>query len=178
MTQDQLTQSKEHFIQGMSRISSFWGFPKAMGAIYGAIYLSPNPLSLDEIVEQVGVSKGAVSTHVRQLERLSMVHKHLQLGDRRDFYSAETDFWKMIRSILQQREQNEFDKALNTVTESIEMLDQAETDPELNHFYQGRMKAMQSFFKTLDSLFSAVLALEGLVSLSSLKTMVEKVSRK
>lgn len=178
MTEDQLTQSKAHFIQGMSRISSFWGFPKAMGAIYGAIYLAPNPLSLDEIVEQVGVTKGAVSTHVRQLERLSMVHKHLQLGDRKDYYSAETDFWKMIRSILQQREQNEFDKALSTVTESIEMLEQAETDPDINHFYQERMKAMQSFFKTLDSLFSAVLALEGLVSLSSLKTMVEKVSRK
>jgi DNA-binding transcriptional regulator GbsR (MarR family) len=178
MTQDQLTQSKEHFIQGMSRISSFWGFPKAMGAIYGAIYLSPEPLSLDEIVEQIGVSKGAVSTNVRQLERLSMVHKHMQLGDRKDYYSAETDFWKMIRSILQQREQNEFDKALSTVTESIEMLNQAEADPEMNRFYQGRMKAMQSFFKTLDSLFSAVLALEGLVSLSSLKTMVEKVGRK
>lgn len=178
MTEDQLTQSKAHFIQGMSRISSFWGFPKAMGAIYGAIYLAPNPLSLDEIVEQVGVTKGAVSTHVRQLERLSMVHKHLQLGDRKDYYSAETDFWKMIRSILQQREQNEFDKALSTVTESIEMLEQAETDPDMNRFYQERMKAMQSFFKTLDSLFSAVLALEGLVSLSSLKTMVEKVSRK
>ena len=178
MTQDQLTQSKEHFIQGMSRISSFWGFPKAMGAIYGAIYLSPEPLSLDEIVEQIGVSKGAVSTNVRQLERFSMVHKHMQLGDRKDYYSAETDFWKMIRSILQQREQNEFDKALSTVTESIEMLNQAEADPEMNRFYQGRMKAMQSFFKTLDSLFSAVLALEGLVSLSSLKTMVEKVGRK
>ena len=178
MTQDQLTQSKEHFIQGMSRISSFWGFPKAMGAIYGAIYLSPDPLSLDEIVEQIGVSKGAVSTNVRQLERLSMVHKHMQLGDRKDYYSAETDFWKMIRSILQQREQNEFDKALSTVNESIEMLNQAEADPEMNRFYQGRMKAMQSFFKTLDSLFSAVLALEGLVSLSSLKTMVEKVGRK
>ncbi|MEJ2512761.1 MAG: hypothetical protein P8Y72_14350 [Anaerolineales bacterium] len=102
----------------------------------------------------------------------------MQLGDRKDYYSAETDFWKMIRSILQQREQNEFDKALSTVTESIEMLNQAEADPEMNRFYQGRMKAMQSFFKTLDSLFSAVLALEGLVSLSSLKTMVEKVGRK
>ena len=58
---------QEHFIQGMSRISNFWGFPRAMGAIYGAIYLSPAPVSLDELVEQVGVSKGSVSTNVRQL---------------------------------------------------------------------------------------------------------------
>ena len=72
-----LENARQNFIQGMSRISSFWGFPRAMGAIYGAIYLSPTPLSLDEIVEQVGVTKGAVSTNVRQLERLRMVHKHI-----------------------------------------------------------------------------------------------------
>ena len=178
MTEDQLIQAQTHFIQGMSRISSFWGFPKAMGAIYGAIYLSPTPLSLDEIVQQVGVSKGAVSTHVRQLERLSMVHKHLQLGDRKDYYTAETDFWKMIRSILQQREQNEFDKALSTVSESLAMLELSEAEPEVVRFHQERMEAMQSLFKSLDSLFSAALALEGLVSLSMLKNLVEKAGKK
>lgn len=178
MNEEQITQAHDHFVGGMSRISNFWGFPKAMGAIYGAIYLSPHPLSLDEIVEQVGVSKGAVSTNVRQLERLKMVQKHLQIGDRRDYYTAETDFWEMLRSIFQQREQKEFDQALNTVSESIEMVAQSEADPELSRFYTERMEAMQSFFKTLDSMFSAVLALEGLVGLSKLKTLLEKTKKK
>jgi DNA-binding transcriptional regulator GbsR (MarR family) len=178
MSEEQISQAHDHFVQGMSRISNFWGFPKAMGAIYGAIYLSPRPLSLDEIVEQVGVSKGAVSTNVRQLERLKMVQKHLQIGDRKDYYTAETDFWEMLRSIFQQREQKEFDQALNTVSESIEMVDQSEADPELSRFYTERMEAMQSFFKTLDSMFSAILALEGLVGLSKLKTLLEKTKKK
>lgn len=178
MTDQNLSQAHDHFIQGMSRISHFWGFPKAMGAIYGTIYLSPAPLSLDEIVEQVGVSKGAVSTHVRHLERLNMVHKHLEIGDRKDYYSAETDFWKMVRSILQQREQNEFDKALSTVSESLDMAAEAESDPELSRFYKERMQAMQGFFNTLDSLFSALLKLEGLVSLSTIGSIVEKTAKK
>lgn len=178
MSEDQFRQAHNHFVQGMSRISNFWGFPKAMGAIYGAIYLSPTQLSLDEIVEMVGVSKGAVSTHVRQLEQFGMVHKHIQLGDRKDYYTAETDFWEMIKNILKQREQAEFDRALNTVSESLEMVDVAkgvaEGDPELAKFYQERMKAMHAFFKTLDSLFSTLLSLQSLVSLSALKTFVEK----
>jgi DNA-binding transcriptional regulator GbsR (MarR family) len=174
MSEDTITQAHNHFIQGMSRISNFWGFPKAMGAIYGAIYLSPHALSLDEIVEQVGVSKGAVSTNVRQLEQFGMVHKHLQLGDRKDYYTAETDFWEMIKNILKQREQAEFDKAINTVAESLEMVSSADGDPELAEFYYKRMQAMQAFFKTLDSLFSAFLSLQGLVSLSALKSFVEK----
>ena len=174
-----LQTARGKFIQGMSRISHFWGFPKAMGAIYGAIYLSPTPLSLDNIVEQVSVTKGAVSTHVRQLERLGMVHKHVRLGERKDYYTSETDFWKIIKGILQEREKSEFDKALNTVTDSLEIVDQTtEEDPELAAFYKERMGGMQSFFKTLDSLVSAALALEGLVSLSTLKNMVEKASRK
>ena len=172
-----LTSSREHFIQGMSRISNFWGFPKAMGAIYGAIYLSPNPISLNQLVEQSGVSKGAVSTNVRQLERLNMVHRHLKVGDRKDYYTAETDFWKIIKSILRQREKNEFDKALGTVTESLTLAGQTNEDPELRAFYKGRMGAMQSFFKTLDSLVSAAMALEGLVSLSAVRNMLEKAGK-
>ena len=88
----------------MSRITHFWGFPKAMGAIYGAIYLSPQSVSLDELVELVGVSKGAVSTNVRLLERLGMVHRQVQVGDRKDYYLAETDFWKVARTLLKERD--------------------------------------------------------------------------
>ena len=174
-----LQSARGNFIGGMSRISHFWGFPKAMGAIYGAIYLSPTPLSLNAIVEQVGVTKGAVSTHVRQLERLGMVHKHVQLGKRKDYYTAETDFWVIIKGILQEREKSEFDKALGTVTDSLDMVDRVkDEEPELAAFYQERMGAMQSFFKALDSLVSAALALEGLVSLSTLKNLVDKAAKK
>jgi DNA-binding transcriptional regulator GbsR (MarR family) len=160
-----LSQAHQHFIQGLSRISHFWGFPKAMGAIYGAVYLSPEPLSLDEMVVQVGVTKGAVSTNVRSLERLGMVHKHVRLGERKDYYSAETDFWKIIKGILREREKSEFDHALRTVNESLEMVGNSELDPEdaeLALFYQERMGAMQSFFRSLDNLVATVLALDEL----------------
>lgn len=162
---DRLAQAREHFIQGLSRISHFWGFPKAMGAIFGALYLSPNPLSLDELVEQVGVSKGAVSTNVRALERLRMVHKHIQIGDRKDYYSAETDFWKIVKGILREREVSEFDHALRTVDESLEMAapgEMAPEDRELAAFYQERLKAMQTTFRTLDNLVATLLALDEL----------------
>lgn len=168
--------ARDHFIQGMSRISHFWGFPKAMGAIYGAIYLSPTPISLDELVTQVGVTKGAVSTNVRQLERLGMVHKYIVVGERKDYYIAETDFWEIVKGILKEREKSEFDQALKTVSVSLEMLGDSgeESEGDLSAFYQERMKAMQTFFGTLDSLVSAILAVEGLVSLNALKTFLKK----
>jgi DNA-binding transcriptional regulator GbsR (MarR family) len=161
----QLIQARENFIQGLSRISQFWGFPKAMGAIYGALYLSPVPLSLDDLVEQVGVTKGAVSTNVRSLERLGMVHLRVQIGERKDYYVAETDFWKIVRGILREREKTEFDHAIRTVGESLELVKTAQKDreeAELAAFYQQRLQAMESFFHTLDNLVATVLALDEL----------------
>jgi HTH-type transcriptional regulator, glycine betaine synthesis regulator len=165
MTDNPLTSSRQHFILGLSRISEFWGFPRAMGSIYAALYLSPQPLSLDDLVEQVAVTKGAISTNVRSLERLGMVHRHLQIGERKDFYLAETDFWKIVRGILKEREKNEFDLALRSVDESLELLDAAQIDPEqaeLARFYQKRMQSMQGFFKSLDHLVATLLALDEL----------------
>lgn len=162
---EQLSNASDNFIQGISRISNFWGFPKAMGAIYGAIYLSPTPITLDDLVEQVGVSKGAVSTNARQLERLGMIHKHVVIGDRKDYYSAETDFWKIIKGILREREKSEFDTALRSVSDSLELVQSAEISPadaELAAFYEQRLQAMQNFFKTLDNIVATALLLEEL----------------
>ncbi len=167
-----LAEARDNFIQGMSRISHFWGFPKAMGAIYGAIYLSETAVSLDELVIQVNVTKGAVSTNVRTLERLGMVHKKGQLGDRKDYYIAETDFWKIVRGVLREREQHEFDQALKTVGESLEMVSTAVSTPDdaqTAQFYQQRMENMQEFFNSLDKLVATMIALDELRSTSITK---------
>jgi DNA-binding transcriptional regulator GbsR (MarR family) len=164
---EQLDQARETLIQGLSRISQFWGFPKGMGAIFGALYLSPTPLSLDDLVERAAITKGAVSTNVRALERLGMVHPHVEVGERKDYYVAETDFWKITRGILKEREKSEFDQALNSVTESLRLTDAAAAgggldaqDTQRLILYQQRLRAMQNFFHTLDNLVAAFLALD------------------
>ena len=178
---DELQVAKENFIQGMSRIGSFWGFPKAMGAIYGVIYLSPDLVGLDELVEQAGVSKGAVSTNVRTLERLGMVHKKMKLGDRKDYYIAEADMWKIVRGVLKEREKTEFGLALDTVGESLQMVETAvktaadPIDPDLTAFYKERMEGMQSFFNSLDSMVAAFIALDNL-RVSALPSLFKKAT--
>jgi len=127
-------------------------------------------------VEQVNVTKGSVSTNVRTLERLGMVHKQIRLGDRKDYYEAEADFWKIIKGVLREREQSEFDLALGTVSDSLEMVKRAEStepDAELAAFYQQRMESMQRFFNSLDNIVGTLLALDDL-RLSSLQKLLGK----
>src|SRR5512139_113311 len=118
-----LKKIKEDFTQGLSQISRFWGFPKGMGAIFAVLYLSPTPLSLDEIVQETGLTKGAISTEIRGLARMGLVHRRARLGDRKDYYQAETDFYAAIRSILKERQNSEFDRAVRSVKETITIME-------------------------------------------------------
>ena len=154
----------QEFIQRMSGISQFWGFPKGMGAIFGVLYLSPEPLPLDDIVEQTGLTKGAVSTDVRALARLGLVHRSTRLGDRKDYYESETDFYKSIRAILKERQSSEFDRAVASVRVTLKKLRAGEGDIEAEQraFLITRLEAMQAFFDALDGLVRAISRLESL----------------
>jgi DNA-binding transcriptional regulator GbsR (MarR family) len=169
---EELTLLKQDFTEGLSQISKFWGFPKGMGAIFAVLYLSPSALSLDELVEQTGLTKGAISTNVRALARMGLVRPTTKLGDRKDYYEAETDFYKSIRAILKERQNSEFDSAVQSVRETLEKLEAGEgvEDEAERQFLLERVRALQAFFDALDGLVRAVVRLEGLGI-----TTVEKV---
>lgn len=161
MTQS-LTKIKQEFTEGLSQISRFWGFPKGMGAIFGVLYLSPTPLSLDEIVGETGLTKGAISTEIRALARMGLVHRSSRLGDRKDYYEAESNFYAAIKSILKERQNSEFDRAVRSVKETLETMEANWVEDEEWNFVYERVKALQDFFDAIDSLTKAVVRLESL----------------
>lgn len=157
-----LKKIKKEFTQGLSQISRFWGFPKGMGAIFAVLYLSPTSLSLDEIVKETGLTKGAVSTEVRTLARMGLVHRSTKLGDRKDYYEAESDFYDAIRSILQERQNSEFDRAVRSVKDTLTAMDENWVEDDEWNFVYARVQALQDFFDAIDSLTKAVIRLESL----------------
>jgi HTH-type transcriptional regulator, glycine betaine synthesis regulator len=170
--------ARTHFIESTGRIAQFWGFPKALGGIYGAIFLSPTSVSLDSLVGEVGVTKGAVSTHVRALESLQLIIRETKLGDRKDYYTAEPDLWRVVKNVLGQREKVEFDRALRGVEESLSMLLRAKPkteDAEKYAHMEARMRSMQSFFGTLDRVVLAILAWDDFRSATLLRLFPSRI---
>jgi DNA-binding transcriptional regulator GbsR (MarR family) len=157
-----LTTIKQDFTEGLSQISRFWGFPKGMGAIFGVLYLSPAPLSLDEIVQETGLTKGAVSTEIRALARMGLVHRSSKLGDRKDYYEAEADFYAAVRSILKERQNSEFDRAVRSVRDTLKIMEENWVEDEEWNFVYERVQALQDFFDAIDSLSRAVIRLDHL----------------
>lgn len=170
---DELAGIKQNFVEGMSGISQFWGFPKGVGAIFGVLYLSPGPLSLDELVEQTGLTKGAISTNVRALARLGLIHPVNRLSDRKDYYEAETDFYKAVRAILKERQNNEFDRAVASVQQTLEKLEAGKGENDAEHaFLTERVRALKDFFDALDSLNNAVARMDSL-GLNTVQTVLK-----
>jgi DNA-binding transcriptional regulator GbsR (MarR family) len=170
-----LTRIKKDFTEGLSQISRFWGFPKGMGAIFAVLYLSPSALSLDEIVAETGLTKGAVSTEIRTLARMGLVHRSAKLGDRKDYYAAEADFYIAIRSILQERQNSEFDRAVRSVKGTLIALEENWVENDDWNFVYARLQALQEFFDAIDSLSKAVIKLEklGLANVSKILSVLK-----
>src|SRR2546430_10516653 len=69
------------------------------GRIFGLLYLQPEPLSLDEITEQLQQSKSNVSVQIRGLLDWQLVRLVRVAGARQDHYGAATDFWRAMQRI-------------------------------------------------------------------------------
>ena len=152
---------RDRFTESMGRISKFWGFSRIMGQLYGLLYLSQDPMTLDQLADGLMVSKGSVSTNVRALERWGMVEKVWVKADRKDYYKAETKFIDIVVKILQERERKEFDTALNTVSECLNGLKTLPASDETK-FLKKRLTNMQRFFGFIDkSVFSVLQVLRN-----------------
>jgi DNA-binding transcriptional regulator GbsR (MarR family) len=167
----ELTRVRENLSQSLGQLAEFAGFNRSLGQIYALLYLNSNALSLGEIAEYLGISKGNVSLNTRLMERWGMIRQFNRAADRRDYYEVETDFWKVIRGILQDRERkkiNEIGSMLNKSLKDIKKLKNGNTDIDAQ-FYRERLQHMLEFYELFDQLFSAVLAPDDFRSNSSLQ---------
>lgn len=166
--EDNLSQARESLIRALGRQSAFWGLGRTAGEMYAVLYLSSRPLSLEEVARRLGVTKGNISIAIRQLEQLGMVRRSWLTGDRRVFFEAEPDFWKIARSVLGLRHKPEFDQSFALVEESARLMEQAEPSPERDHARQ-RLESLQGFYRLLDGVVEVALGMKP----EELKAVVE-----
>src|SRR6516165_2746415 len=111
----ELSRARDLGIDTCGRIAEFWGFTRTMGRAFGLLYLSREPLAQSEIQKRLGISAGSASMTLAALGRWGVVHRVWVRGERREHYQAETDFWKMISGVLNERERREIGAAVDVV---------------------------------------------------------------
>jgi len=115
----ELQRARDLGVDTCGRIAEFWGFTRTMGRTFGLLYLSREPLPQVEIQARLGISAGSASMTLAALGRWGVVHRVWVRGERREHYQAETDFWKMISGVLNERERREISAAVETVARGV-----------------------------------------------------------
>jgi DNA-binding transcriptional regulator GbsR (MarR family) len=114
------SEAREKFIQAWGTFASDWGVNRTMAQVHALLMISPEPLSADDVMEQLRISRGNANMNIRALIDWGLVFKELRPGDRREYFIAERDMWEVIRKIIVQRKKKELEpviKVLNEISE-------------------------------------------------------------
>ena len=87
----ELTSFEQEFVDVAGELAMKISYARSVGQIFGLLYIHPGALSLDDIVEKLRLSKGSVSTNLRDLEEWGAIQKVFVRGSRRTHYAAEKD---------------------------------------------------------------------------------------
>ena len=91
-------------IDAVGNVIEFWGFKHNQGRVWAVLYLRGTSMTATQLEEELGLSKGAVSMLVRDLERWGVVVRIRQPGTGAWHFRAETDLVQMVRRVIQERE--------------------------------------------------------------------------
>lgn len=98
--EEKLEKARARFIDSMAQNMSLYGITPSVGRLYGLLYFSEEPMTLDEMKEELGMSKTSMSTAVRQLQELKMVDKVWKKGERKDLYTSNDDWYKSFSDLF------------------------------------------------------------------------------
>ena len=91
-------------VEAVGHVIEFWGFKHNQGRVWALLYLRATAMSATQLEDALGLSKGAVSMLVRDLERWGVVHRVRQPGAGAWHYRSETDLVRMVARVIEERE--------------------------------------------------------------------------
>ncbi len=91
-------------LDAIGDLMAFWGFQRSHGRIWALLFLAERPLHAAELAEQLALSAGQISMAVRELERWGVVHAERPTGQRRTWFRAETNLFRMVSRVFRERE--------------------------------------------------------------------------
>jgi len=141
----------QKFILHWGEMGTRWGVNRTVAQVHALLFLSPRPLSAEEIAKTLSVARSNVSTSLRELLGWGIVRVVPVLGDRRQHFESVRDVWELFRIVLQERKKRELDPTVRIVRECVDEAGKAGA-PEA--FAYQRLKELLEFITTMDTLFS------------------------
>ncbi len=127
-----LAEAKQQFIASWGAFGTHWGINRTMAQIHALLLVSADPLSQDDLMEQLNVSRGNANMNIRELIDWGLVDRIIIPGERKEYFSAEKDIWKVATQIVKERKKRE----LNPMLKLLENLEEVDGDKKDKHVKQ------------------------------------------
>ena len=131
-----------------------WGFRKALGRVWTVLFLQQEPQPAAELSERLAMSTGAVSGALTELQRWGVVRRVWKPGERKEYFEAETDFWKMISRVVNERERFLAESVEERLGRALELAEQAPKSVQRTHFLE-RTKRLSQFASVAKSVMDS-----------------------
>jgi DNA-binding transcriptional regulator GbsR (MarR family) len=152
-----LTEAKQQFIQSWGSLATQWGINKTMAQVHALLMSTPGPLNQDDIMDQLNISRGNVNMNIRELINWGLVERVILQGERKEYFTAEKDIWKVAKQVIKERKKRELDPLIKTL-EQLQDIEGDKRDKEVKQFLDtvsGIQKFAQQADKTLDLMTKA-----------------------
>jgi DNA-binding transcriptional regulator GbsR (MarR family) len=148
-----LTDSTKQFILHWGEMGARWGVNRTVAQVHALLYLSPEPLTAEDIAETLSVARSNVSTSLKELQNWNLVQIDSRIGDRRDFFHTSSDVWALFLTVVEQRVEREILPTINMLRRcAIEAQAERPAKPAV----AARITAMQSFLEELHGWYSQI----------------------
>jgi DNA-binding transcriptional regulator GbsR (MarR family) len=118
----ELKEAKDKFIHTWGTLATQWGINRTMAQIHALLLLSPKSMNADEIMADLQISRGNVNMNLRDLMDWGLIYKQLLPGERKEYFIAEKDIWKVAKQIAKERRRREITPLIDAMEELKERI--------------------------------------------------------
>ena len=167
----------EKYILHWGEMGTRWGTNRTVAQIQALLYLSPEPLRADQIVDLLSVARSNVSTSIRELQSYGLVRMTHLLGDRRDYFESIDDVWELFRVIIEQRKQRELNPTLTMLRQCVSEVEQ---ESQTDDITKERIRNMLEFIDSTNTWYEKIrsISTSTLQKLMKLGTTITKLVSK
>lgn len=130
-----LSEAKKQFISSWGAFGTHWGINKTMAQIHALLMISAEPLTQEDMMEQLSISRGNVNMNIRDLINWGLVDRVIITGERKEYFTAEKDIWKVATQIIKERKKRELEPMLKLL-DQLEEVDGDKKDKNIKQFVE------------------------------------------
>ena len=109
--------AQDRFVALWAEMGSAWGIPRTMAECHALLYIVGEPLNTDDVMARLDISRGNASMTLRTLVEWGLVGRMHLRGDRREYFRAEQDVWRLFATIVRERKRREFEPLVKALAE-------------------------------------------------------------